>query len=309
MSNALQVRDQSEAELLPVLQSSLYPGASEGSIRMVLGYCRAANLDPMQKPVHIVPIWDPKAGQMRDVIMPGVGLYRTQAARSGCAGVSEPEFGPDVTETLGGQEITFPSWCRVTVKRRLETGDIAEFTAKELWKENYAVRGGKEKSIAPNAMWTKRPYGQLAKCAEAQALRKAFPEVGAQPTADEVDAESFQGHSIDATTGEITGGSQNLQPARREPAKEAPQQRQRGQDVEDAKVREPEQKQPSGGEQGEVATISAGQVKYLEGKIASIGLDAAAQEQMLKRLGIAAIDTTMTADQFAVLRSELVKVA
>ncbi len=181
-----------EQELMQVLQSSLYPGASPASIKMALGYCKAAGLDPMQKPVHIVPMWDSKAGSMRDVVMPGVGLYRTQAARSGeCAGVSEPDFGPDTTETLGGQSITFPAWCRVTVKRRLPTGEVVEFTAKEFWKENYAVKGGKEKSIAPNAMWTKRPYGQLAKCAEAQALRKAFPEVGSQPTADEMEGKTL----------------------------------------------------------------------------------------------------------------------
>ena len=181
-----------EQELMQVLQSSLYPGASPASIKMALGYCKAAGLDPMQKPVHIVPMWDSKAGSMRDVVMPGVGLYRTQAARSGeCAGVSEPDFGPDTTETLGGQSITFPAWCRVTVKRRLPTGEVVECTAKEFWKENYAVKGGKEKSIAPNAMWTKRPYGQLAKCAEAQALRKAFPEVGSQPTADEMEGKTL----------------------------------------------------------------------------------------------------------------------
>lgn len=181
-----------EQELMQVLQSSLYPGASPASIKMALGYCKAAGLDPMQKPVHIVPMWDSKAGSMRDVVMPGVGLYRTQAARSGeCAGVSEPDFGPDTTETLGGQSITFPAWCRVTVKRRLPTGEVVEFTAKEFWKENYAVKGGKEKSVAPNAMWTKRPYGQIAKCAEAQALRKAFPEVGSQPTADEMEGKTL----------------------------------------------------------------------------------------------------------------------
>lgn len=40
---------------------------------------------------------------MRDVIMPGIGSYRTQAARSGeYAGVSEPEFGQDIEETIGG---------------------------------------------------------------------------------------------------------------------------------------------------------------------------------------------------------------
>ena len=177
-----------EKDLIETLGNSLYPGADHNSIRMVISYCKASELDPMQKPVHIVPIWDSKLGRMRDVVMPGIGLYRTQAARSGqYAGVSEPEFGPDVTENIGGTSITFPSWCKVAVKRALPNGQIVEFFATERWKENYAAKGGKEKSIAPNAMCTKRPYGQLAKCAEAQALRKAFPEFGSQPTAEEME--------------------------------------------------------------------------------------------------------------------------
>lgn len=179
------------------LKTSLYPGASDQSVDMVLAYCQAAQLDPMTKPVHIVPVYDSKIRGMRDVVMPGVGLYRTIAARSGCAGVSEPEFGPDVNGVIGGVSITYPQWCRVSVKRRLQTGEIVEFVARELWIENYAQKGGQEKSAAPNAMWTKRPYGQLAKCAEAQALRKAFPEVGAQPTADEMEGKELE-HVSDA---------------------------------------------------------------------------------------------------------------
>jgi len=203
---ALPALQMDESDLIQVLQNSLYPGAALQSIKMVMGYCKASSLDPMQKPVHIVPMWDAKAGQMRDVIMPGIGLYRTQAARSGCAGVSEPEFGPDATEEIGGQRITFPQWCRVTVKRRLATGEVVDFTAKEFWKENYSVKGGKDKSVAPNAMWTKRPYGQIAKCAEAQALRKAFPEIGSEPTADEMAGKTLNefAETVDASTGEIT---------------------------------------------------------------------------------------------------------
>jgi phage recombination protein Bet len=209
-SGALALRDD---ELIAVLQSSLYPGASPASIKLVLGYCRAAGFDPMQKPVHIVPMWDSKAGAMRDVVMPGVGLYRTQAARGGCAGVSEPEFGPDVTETIGGMEITFPLWCRVTVKRRQAGGEVDEFTAREFWRENYAVRGGKEKSVAPNAMWTKRPYGQLAKCAEAQALRKAFPEIGSAPAAEEMEGKALDAEYIDGDTGEVRKATPPAPPA------------------------------------------------------------------------------------------------
>jgi phage recombination protein Bet len=191
MTNVVKI-DFQEDDILNVLQSSLYPGAALDSIRMVIGYCKAAGLDPMQKPVHIVPMWDSKAQRMRDVIMPGVNLYRIQASRSGqFAGISEPQFGPDVTEDIGGQTITYPEWCKVTVRRQLATGTIGEFTAQEFWRENYAVKGGKEKSIAPNAMWTKRPRGQIAKCASAQALRAAFPEIAAQYTQEEMEGKTI----------------------------------------------------------------------------------------------------------------------
>lgn len=195
-SAAVAVRESSDTRVVPldeartiaVLQNSLYPGASEASIRMVLDYCTAAGLDPLLKPVHIVPLWDAKARQMRDVIMPGVNLYRINAARTGeCAGISEPEFGPMVSAKLGGEMIEYPEWAKVTVKRVLPSGIVAEFVAKELWIENYAQKGGPEKSPAPNAMWRRRVFGQLGKCAQAQALRMAFPEHNSAPTAEEME--------------------------------------------------------------------------------------------------------------------------
>ncbi len=193
-SSLAQVSDQ---EMMTVLQNSLYPGAAPASIQLVLGYCRAAGLDPMLKPVHIVPMWDAKSRGMRDTVMPGIGLYRTQAARTGqFAGMGEPEFGPDCTEELGGVVVTFPEWARVTVKRVLPNGIIAEFTAKEFWLENYATKGGAEKSIAPNAMWLKRKRGQIGKCAAAQALRIAFPELGAMPTAEEMEGKDVSERDI-----------------------------------------------------------------------------------------------------------------
>jgi len=178
----------SEQELMNVLQNSLYPGAKAESIKLVLAYCKAAGLDPLQKPVHIVPI-SVKQGQdyvTRDVVMPGIGLYRTQASRTGeYAGVTEPEFGQTKQLKIGDFSLDYPEWCRVTVKRCLASGQFVEFTANERWLENYATQ--KRDSAIPNAMWKRRPFAQLAKCAEAQALRKAFPELGAAPTADEME--------------------------------------------------------------------------------------------------------------------------
>lgn len=194
---------QDNAKLVEVLINSLYPNASRESALMVIDYCRAAGLDVMQKPVHIVPMWDGNAGRMRDVVMPGISLYRVNAARSKLyGGVTDPEFGPDVTETIGGVTITFPQWCRVVAYRITESGTLAAFPALERWKENYAAKGGKEKSIAPNAMWSKRPYAQLAKCAEAQALRKAFPESCPANTAEEMEGKQIN----DAHTAPIDSG-------------------------------------------------------------------------------------------------------
>lgn len=196
MTSKNEVAVQKEQDLMLTLKTSLYPGATDEAVGLVLAYCRSAHLDPMQKPVHIVPIWDGKLKQERDVVMPGIGLYRIQAARSGeYAGMTDPEFGEDVTEQLGGTNITYPVSCKITVKRLLPGGAIAEFSATERWKENYATKG---KMGEPNSMWAKRPYGQLAKCAEAQALRKAFPEIGSQPTAEEMEGEANRYREEDA---------------------------------------------------------------------------------------------------------------
>lgn len=149
------------------LKNSIYPGAKDDSVIMAVSYCRARQLDPLMKPVHLVPmsVKDAVSGkyEMRDVVMPGVGLYRIQADRSGnYAGAQEPEFGPDLTQTFNGVEITFPQWCKYTLSKLMPNGTIVEFSAKEYWLENYATAG--RDTQAPNAMWKKRPYGQLAKC-------------------------------------------------------------------------------------------------------------------------------------------------
>ncbi len=186
-------------EVFKALKSSLYPGAEDSSVCMVLEYCKAAKLDPMQKPVHIVAM-DVKTNkknhdgkfiyEKRDVVMPGIALYRIQASRSGqYVGKSTPVYGPNITKKFGTLEITFPEWCEVTVKKMVGKV-IAEFTAKELWLENYANKD--RYTNAPNSMWAKRTYAQLAKCAEAQALRMGFPDhVTSQPTAEEMEGKTL----------------------------------------------------------------------------------------------------------------------
>jgi phage recombination protein Bet len=184
-------------EVWSALKNSLFPGAADESVLMAWDYCAARGLDVMLKPVHLVPMWikdknNGDKGAMRDVVMPGIGLYRIQADRAGnYAGMSAPTFGPDVQITLQGVEITVPEWCELSVSKIV--GDrVVTFTAREYWIENYATAGKDTK--APNSMWQKRPRAQLVKCTEAQALRKGWPELGSQPTAEEM-----EGKEIDVT--------------------------------------------------------------------------------------------------------------
>ena len=192
--NALVAMDEQKA--IAILGNSLYPGASSDSIAMVIGYCKANGLDPFQKPVHIVPLYDSKTKSMRDVIMPGINLYRTQAAASGLlAGISKPEFGPVIQFNLGGNLVNAPEYAEVTVQRILPNGMIASFTAIEFFDEAVSVtRDGK-----PTAIWMKRPKSMLAKTAESQALRKAFPEKAGAPTAEEMEGKAI--HAEDDMTG------------------------------------------------------------------------------------------------------------
>jgi phage recombination protein Bet len=183
------------ADVISVLRSSLYPGAKTESIELVLSYCRINGLDPMLKPVHIVPTSVKNSNgqwETRDVLMPGIADYRIKAARSGeYLGKSEPIFGPVVTDTIGNTKVTYPEWCKITIRRSVG-GKEAEFTATEYWLENYASK--KRDDPSPNAMWHKRAFGQLAKCTEAQVLRMAFPEFsGGAVTAEEMEGKVLEG--------------------------------------------------------------------------------------------------------------------
>lgn len=189
-----------------VLVDQVFPMAkTPEAVALALSYCKNRGLDPFKRPVHIVPMYSAAAGGMIETVWPGISEIRTTATRTGAyAGIDEIEFGPDTTRTFKGKtggykgeaakeyevEVTFPSYAKATVYRFVK-GNRVPFVAKVFWMESYAVAG--KGGDAPNEMWRKRPHGQIAKCAEAAALRQAFPE----EVGNELSAEEMYGQIID----------------------------------------------------------------------------------------------------------------
>lgn len=188
-----------------VLTDAVFPAAERPeSIIMALAYCRARNLDIFKKPVQIVPIYDKKRGGMVDTVWPGIAELRTTAMRTGSfAGFDDTAYGPMIEETLGELSVRYPEWAQCTVYRLIAGQRVPFVGPKVYWIETYATAGRNTK--APNSMWAKRPRGQLEKCAEAAALRRAFPEeIGNEYAAEEVEGQAF-GQVRDITTRQSPG--------------------------------------------------------------------------------------------------------
>jgi hypothetical protein len=114
-------------------------------------------------------------------IQTGIDGFRLVADRSGrYLGQEDPVFGPENDDGA-------PDWVKVTVLKQVQ-GAVAKFPAIARWKE-YAQR---KQNGTPTAMWAQMPYLMLSKCAEALALRMAFPaELSGVYTREEMDQADF----------------------------------------------------------------------------------------------------------------------
>ena len=64
----------------------IYDGASDEKVGLVIDYCKARKLDPLKKPVHIVPVWSNRRKQMVETLWPSVSEVRITAMRTGLFG-------------------------------------------------------------------------------------------------------------------------------------------------------------------------------------------------------------------------------
>ena len=183
-----------------VLTDAIFPNATTvESILMALTYCKARNLDIFKRPVHIVPMYSTAERKMIDTIWPSIAELRTTAARTGqYAGKDETIFGPEKTTKLGSSEITHPEWAQTTVYRMTQGVRYPFAGPKCYWLEYYAP--AKREVKDPNDRWKRAVHGQIEKCAEAGALRAAFPEeIGNEYSAEEMEGQVIMTNADDRT--------------------------------------------------------------------------------------------------------------
>lgn len=150
-------------EKLALIKQTVAKGATDLELDLFLHACKRTGLDPLMKQIYAIKRWS--AADNRDVMsfQTGIDGYRLIADRTGkYAGSDEPSF---MVSADG-----LPEVASVTVTKMVD-GVPCKFSASARWLE-YVQRN---RQGQPTSMWQKMPFLMLGKCAEALALRKAFP--------------------------------------------------------------------------------------------------------------------------------------
>lgn len=204
-------------EQIDLIKKTVMPQASDLELNLFVNFCRTKRLDPLSKQVYAIR---QKNGSWQ--FFSSIDGLRVIAQRSG--------------EYLGQ---TAPFWCGPDGEwRDVWLSEDNPSAAKiGVWKRGnteptWGVATFKSYGRGKQGNWTSMPDVMLAKCAEAIALRKAFPDdlsgvyvreefaegdssseaVRTQPRAriEAVEVRSDEGDIIDVETGEIQPGQQSF---------------------------------------------------------------------------------------------------
>ena len=189
------------SDQVDLIKSQIAVGATDNELKLFLHVADKSGLDPLTKHIYFIK----RGGKM--TIQTGIDGFRTIADRTGqYIGSNDPVF------TGNGK---FPDKATVTVSKVVQ-GVVGEFTASARWSEYYPDKN--------SFMWDKMPHTMLGKCAEALALRKAFPaQLSGLYTGDEMDQAGDEGiPSGNVKNINPKGGSKQLEESlKEEPSVEA----------------------------------------------------------------------------------------
>lgn len=193
-------------ERLDLIKNTCAKGATDDEFALLCYQAQRTGLDPLSKQIYLIPHWDANAGKMIRTPQVSIDGLRVVADRSGkYAGQTAPQW----ADANGKWHDAWladgpPAAAKVGVLRKdfeLAVIAVARF-------ESYVqtTKDGK-----PNRAWSEMPDIMIAKCAEALALRKAFPQdMSGLYTDDEHPA-------TEAKTEDITWQESKPPPAHRAP--------------------------------------------------------------------------------------------
>lgn len=158
MSTEVAVMQEMGNDKLELIKKTVAKGATDLELELFLHACKRTGLDPLMKQIYAIKRRNNKTGNEDMSIQTGIDGYRLIADRTGhYAGSDEPQY---VIAEDG-----WPDVATVVVYKMIG-GQRCPFGASARWKE-YCQEA--------SPMWKKMPFLMLGKCAEALALRKAFP--------------------------------------------------------------------------------------------------------------------------------------
>jgi phage recombination protein Bet len=155
-----------QEDILILVQAGVIPAnAPESQIRLFAKFCADSEFSPFKRQAHLVNRGD------KWTIQTGIDGYRAKADRTGrYAGNDDYLFNQGMTEFQCIESKAIPPKTATAVVYKLIGGTRCAFSATARWEE-YCPSADKTKF-----MWNKMPFLMLGKCAEALALRKAFPD-------------------------------------------------------------------------------------------------------------------------------------
>lgn len=147
-----------------LLKHTICKGATNHEFELFIHACKRTGLDPFMKQIYAVKRWDSQAQRETMAIQTAIDGFRLIAERTGMyAPGKESTFEYDEN----GNIVSATSY----IKKMTRDGTWHEVAAKAKWKEY--VQTTKDGKVSK--FWAKMPEVMLSKCAEALALRKAFP--------------------------------------------------------------------------------------------------------------------------------------